>query len=238
SEALIVGLDVTGSMGEVVEGLHKNLPALMRTLHAIRGLQDMQILFMAVGDARHDQVPFQISQFESDNRIDDCLAATVIEGGGGSFGQESYEIALYAAARLTSIDCFEKRKKKGYLFLIGDELPYAYVSSSAIARIFGHRAGQDIPFEEILTEAQEKYEVFFIIPVGSSGAGRPDIREFWQKALGTQHVITLSKPELLASTIAGAVRTNVVISAIGGTTTPSVVDDNDDEDDDTDLNGL
>lgn len=40
---------------------------------------------------------------------------------------ESYELAMYFMARHTSIDCYEKRGKRGYLFMIGDELAYPKV---------------------------------------------------------------------------------------------------------------
>ena len=37
---------------------------------------------------------------------------------------ESYELAMYFMARHTALDCHEKRGKRGYLFIIGDEMAY------------------------------------------------------------------------------------------------------------------
>jgi len=34
---------------------------------------------------------------------------------------------MYFMARKTAIDCLEKRKQRGYLFIIGDEMPYRVV---------------------------------------------------------------------------------------------------------------
>ena len=34
---------------------------------------------------------------------------------------------LYAAARHTAIDCWEKRQKKGYFFMTGDEPAYSHL---------------------------------------------------------------------------------------------------------------
>jgi hypothetical protein len=124
SNAIIISLDVTGSMGRVVRGIHGDLPHLHELLLGHKYIPDPQILFMAVGDATCDQAPLQVGQFESDNRMDQNLENMILEGGGGGQKTESYELALYVAGRHTSIDCWEKRKQKGYLFMIGDEMAY------------------------------------------------------------------------------------------------------------------
>ena len=130
STAIIISLDVTGSMGKVVRGIHANLPQLHELLLGHGYVNDPQICFAAVGDATCDQVPLQVGQFESDNRMDENLENMILEGGGGGQVTESYELMLYLAARHTATDCWEKRKHKGYLFIIGDEKAYANVSAS------------------------------------------------------------------------------------------------------------
>src|SRR6187431_140514 len=127
SLAIAVLFDVTGSMGSVPRVLQTKLPQLLGLLTRKSYATDPHILFGAVGDASCDRVPLQIGQFESDNRMDDDLARIVLEGGGGGQMTESYELAMYFMARHTSLDCFEKRGRRGYLFLIGDELPYPRV---------------------------------------------------------------------------------------------------------------
>jgi hypothetical protein len=79
-------------------------------------------MFGAIGDATCDRAPLQVGQFESDNRMDDDLSRILLEGGGGGQKTESYELAMYFMARHTAADCYEKRGKRGYLFIIGDEL--------------------------------------------------------------------------------------------------------------------
>ena len=54
-------------------------------------------------------------------------ARILLEGGGGGQKTESYELAMYFMARHTAIDCFEKRGRRGYLFIIGDEMAYPRV---------------------------------------------------------------------------------------------------------------
>ena len=90
--------------------------------------------FGAVLDATCDRVPLQVGQFESDNRMDEHLGNMVLEGGGGGQMTESYELAMYFMARHTAIDCHEKRRRRGYLFIIGDETkPGVYVYRNTFA---------------------------------------------------------------------------------------------------------
>ena len=124
-------------MGKVVRGIHADLPHLHELLLGHHYISDPQILFAAVGDATCDQVPLQVGQFESDNRMDQNLENMILEGGGGGQKYESYELMFYMAARHTAIDCFEKRGRKGYLFMIGDEMAYAFVNGAIISRLLG-----------------------------------------------------------------------------------------------------
>ena len=125
STAIAVMFDVTGSMGSIPVTLQKKLPELLGLLLRKGYVPDPQILFGAIGDATCDRVPLQVGQFESDNRMDDNLENIFLEGGGGGQRTESYELAMYFIARHTDIDCWNKHGRKGYLFIIGDEMAYA-----------------------------------------------------------------------------------------------------------------
>jgi len=64
SVALILGLDVTRSMGIVPHELLKDgLPKIFSTITEA-GVQDLQLMFVAIGDHYTDEAPLQISQFE------------------------------------------------------------------------------------------------------------------------------------------------------------------------------
>lgn len=118
-------LDVTGSMGDIPQTLaRRELPTFMKLLTDC-GVADPQLMFMAIGDATSDRAPLQVGQFESTaNLMDQWLTWSYLEGGGGGTGEESYELAFYVIAQHTDMDCWVKRKKRGYLFVTGDELPY------------------------------------------------------------------------------------------------------------------
>lgn len=165
SLGVIFALDVTGSMGDIPDLLaRKELPTFMKLLTAC-GIADPQLLFMAIGDANSDRAPLQIGQFESTAELmDQWLTWSYMEGGGGGSGEESYELAFYAAAQHTDLDCWTKRRKRGYLFLTGDELPYPAVSRHQIEALIGSKLDEDIPIEEVIAAAAENYHLFFLIP--------------------------------------------------------------------------
>lgn len=205
SNAIVIGLDVTGSMGAVVRGIHRDLPRLHELLLGHKYIDDPQICFAAVGDATCDRVPLQLGQFESDNRMDQQLENMVLEGGGGGQKTESYELLLYFAGQRTAIDCWEKRKKKGYLFIIGDEMAYPRVKQREVNGLFGGGLERDLPIADALARASEKYHVYFVIPGGASYGGDEQVYGFWTSLLGPQGVIKLADPSDTSEAIALAI---------------------------------
>ena len=204
SRAVAVLFDVTGSMREVPLILQKNLSTLFGLCLRRGYLAHPAILVGGIGDATCDAAPLQVGQFESGNEIEDDLSRLYLEGGGGGQMTESYELALYFLARKTKIDCFEKRGKKGYAFLIGDEMPYRHLKRSEVRRVFGDILEEDIPIKTLVEEAREKWELFFVIPNLSSYYDDPRVLEHWRGLFG-QNVFRLEDPagisELIASTI-------------------------------------
>ncbi|MEZ0093355.1 hypothetical protein [Streptacidiphilus sp. EB129] len=201
SLAIAVLFDVTGSMQTVPRILQTKLPELFGLLLRKGYTQHPQILFGAVGDATCDRVPLQLGQFESDNRMDDHLGNIFLEGGGGGQMTESYELAMYAMARHSSLDCHEKRGRRGYLFLIGDEMPYGKVKAKEVRAVIGDHLQADIPLTALIPELQHRYDVYFILPAGASHAGNPKVLATWRALLG-QNVIELDDLGAVCETIA------------------------------------
>jgi len=121
SVPIVVGFDATGSMGSVPRVVQKKLSGLFGLLTRKGYVEDPQISITAYGDAECDRVPLQISQFESDNKIDDNLDNLFLEGGGGGNGGETASLLWYYLINHTATDAWDKRGKKGYLFVIADE---------------------------------------------------------------------------------------------------------------------
>lgn len=206
SLAVAVFLDVTGSMGRIPEYLirHK-LGALMDTMidHKIA---DPQIMFSAIGDHHSDRAPLQVGQFESGtDELSAGLTNIFLESGGGGTMQESYLLAWLAAGRHTSIDCFEKRAQKGFLFTIGDEASWSMVEAAKLKAILGYSQAEDMTDQELLQQAQRMYHVFHIHANETHYRNHPKVIDYWRGMLG-QNLLILDDhnavAELIASTIA------------------------------------
>jgi hypothetical protein len=205
-ESLAIGVmfDVTGSMGGVPRILQKKLPQLMGLLLRKGYVEHPQILMGAIGDAISDRGSLQVGQFESGIEMDEDLERFWLEGGGGGSQQESYQNAVYFFARHTSIDCFEKRGKKGYLFLTGDEAPYPTVRAAEVAHLIGDSLQADIPTAQIIAEARERYHVFFVIPQGASYSREAWLKRTWVDLLGAENVLE-TDPEAISECVALAI---------------------------------
>ncbi|MEU4744864.1 hypothetical protein AB0G02_30985, partial [Actinosynnema sp. NPDC023658] len=168
STPIAVLFDVTGSMGRVPQIMQRKLGKLHGLLQRKGYLTDPQLLFGGIGDADSDRVPLQVGQFESDNRMDEQLRTIFLEGNGGGQKSESYELAAYFIARHVVTDAWQKRGRKGYLFLIGDELNKPRLEARHIRRIIGDDVKQDIDPASVYRELERKWHVYFILPDQSS----------------------------------------------------------------------
>lgn len=202
SNAIIIGFDVTGSMGKIPTTFAKDkLPGLMRMLLAENAIPHPQILMAAVGDVHSDQAPLQVGQFESGLEMDMWLTKLWLEGNGGGQSSESYDILAYWAATHTSIDCFEKRGKKGYLFIIGDENYYKKTEAEYVRKFIGDDLQADIPIQQVMEMAQEKYEVFRICVATSYPDGH---LKQWRELLG-ERAVFLDNPDNVCEFIAAQI---------------------------------
>lgn len=205
SVPIVVFFDVTGSMHEVPRLLQQKLAFLFEYVIARGGVEHPQILVGAFGDATCDSVPFQIGQFESDNRVDEQLRLLFLdEQGGGGQVSESYGLAFYALSRLTATDAWEKRGRKGYCFTIGDEMSWP-LKATEIKEIFGTEIQEkQLEIDELIREAQEKWHLFHIIPAATSHGKELRIQKFWQELLG-QHVLKIDDIDKICELIAAQV---------------------------------
>lgn len=201
SLAIAVFFDVTGSMGAVPRTLQKKLPRLLGLLKDNRYVQDPQLMFGAIGDATCDRAPLQVGQFESDNRMERYLEHILLEGGGGGQKTESYELAMYFMARHTTIDCFEKRGKRGYLFIIGDEMPYPGVKPREVSAWIGDELPQPVAIRNLIAQLTRRWDTYYILPEGASYAGDGQVLGTWRALLG-QNVIELADLDAVCETIA------------------------------------
>jgi hypothetical protein len=203
---VMVMLDVTGSMASVPGIVQRKLPKLMEILLDKGYCKDPAILVGAVGDALSDRVPMQAGQFESGIEIDEQIGHLYLEAnGGGGEPQESYQLALYLAARCTATDAWEKRGKKGFLFIIGDEKPYGGSPPEEFKRIFDHTVQETVLTRDLVREAKERWHIFYLMPKGTSHYKQPDITDAWAGLIGSENLIMLDDPNLVCETIGATV---------------------------------
>jgi len=199
SHPIILGLDVTGSMGSVLETISKKLNLLITEIFERKPVEDPQIMFVAFGDARCDSRPLQVTQFESDIRIAEQLNDVYFEKRGGGNGGESYALPWYFAARHTKLDNFDKRGQKGYLFTIGDECCHPELTASQIETFIGDDIEKDLTAEEVLTEVSRMYEVYHLIV---EPCYNQDVTGSWRNLLGKNAIMVENVdniPEVIVS---------------------------------------
>jgi len=195
SVSIILGLDVTGSMGSIPHHLVKEgLPQIMgRIIQS--GTKDPQLMFLALGDHEYDRSPLQVGQFESsDELLDKWLTNVYLEGGGGGNTGESYLLAWYFAAFHTSIDCFEKREKKGFLFTIGDEPTLPDIPAKALQGIMGEGQYESFHAATLLDKARESYHVYHLHIKQTYAGSMQATMDGWKQLLG-DHLIILENHE-------------------------------------------
>lgn len=199
---VMVFLDVTGSMGRIPEAIVKNkLGALMNTI-IDNGIIHPQVFFGAIGDHHCDTAPLQVGQFESGTEeLDKWLTSVYIEGRGGGQNMESYLLAWLVAGRHTSIDSFEKRNQKGFLFTIGDEKNWDSLDADTLKNLLGYPQAEKLTDVQLLEEAQRLYNVYHIHINEASYRDDPNVLGYWRKMLG-ERLIILDDYNAVCETIA------------------------------------
>lgn len=192
---VILGLDVTGSMGSACAAVARQLDKIITKLYA--DVKDVEFMVMGIGDFAYDDAPLQVSQFESDVRICDQLGKIWFERGGGGNAFESYTAAWYFAMKHTDLDCW-KRGKKGIVITMGDEPLNPYLPGREFNRIFGY-GGQDIDTAELYKQVSEKYDIYHIIITDRESSAWRYLerdKETWGKLLDGQHLFVKNSNEL------------------------------------------
>lgn len=201
SYPIIIALDVTGSMGSVPHYLVKEgLPNIMKAIME-KGIEDPQILFVAVGDHEYDKVPLQVGQFESsDKLLDHWLTKVYLEGGGGGGGNggESYMLAHYFAIYHTATDSLAKRGKKGVLITIGDELNLRSISGSTVKSIMGtgREYKNSYTSSELISQARESWEVYHLHTNGRTTQNGVDVASDWRELIGDGLIVEHDKSKI------------------------------------------
>jgi hypothetical protein len=204
STPIVIGFDVTGSMGDNPALIQESLKQLFGMLIRKDIVSDPQIAIGAYGDAYCDRVPLQIGQFESDNRIDDELDNVLIEGcGGGNDGETSSLLARFVGSNIRT-DAWEKRGKKGYFFLIGDEKTFG-CKGEQLRQFMGLPQASDESEDDIFARVREQWDVYMLLIDNYSSKAQHSKEQYTKLTGGEQHVITIADGSLAAATIVSVI---------------------------------
>lgn len=210
SNAIIIDVDVTGSMGVIADYFVKTgIGVLFDNILDRKPVSDPHLMIMANGDATCDSSPLQVSQFEADIAIAKQLEKVYVEHGGGGNDYESYELPWYFAANHISMDCWEKRGKKGYLFTIGDEEPSRGVIASQVSEFIGDTPQSNISLEDMYEIVSRMFHVYHIIVKEGSHCKYhfDDVMTKWTALMG-QHAIVLRDYTKLSEVIESIIEVN------------------------------
>lgn len=196
---IVVGLDVTGSMGYLaVEIASGALNELITKLYSTECVQDPALMCAAYGDYQ-DEFPLQVTQFESDIRIAEQLLEIYFENRGS--GQVVPTLLWEFLSRHTNIDAIQKRGKKGYVFTIGDSAPIRTepkkIYPSLVSRVIGDN-DNDLSRDLILREVSQKFHVFHIM-VDRTQRGNQDCLPGRKIVIAETEIKSL--PQIIISTI-------------------------------------
>lgn len=201
SSAIVIGLDTTGSMGGVVVNIAKKLEVVVGEIFERMPVTDPQIMFSFIDDTFAYDNPLQVTQFEVDTRIAEQLTDMKFTGRGGGNSFESYTLLWYFCSRHTSIDCYEKRQKKGFLITMGDDGFPKELTVNEIKDVFGDTVSGPVSTKELLAEINKKYEVYHMCITEGSSYRDSDYGD-WENLLGS-HAIKVNDytkiPEIIVS---------------------------------------
>ncbi|SCW28555.1 hypothetical protein SAMN02910456_00349 [Ruminococcaceae bacterium YRB3002] len=167
STPIIIGFDVTGSMGYLAEEIAKN--SLNKTITEIYDKQPVtnpHVMCAAFTCPGGHEGSLQVTQFEADIRVIEQLFELRVNYGGNTYSYDN--LVWYFASRHTDIDCYNKRGKKGFIICIGDEIcgydDGDYLTKRDMESVFDDK---DVPAHlnlmDLYNEVSERYEVFHII---------------------------------------------------------------------------
>jgi hypothetical protein len=164
----------------------------------------MEVSFAAIGDATCDNHPLQVNQFGKGLALEDHVKALYGEGGGGGQTTESYELYAWLADNKVRTP----NATKPFLFIVGDEKPYATVNPSQVRHYIGDDLQGPVPGVDVWKSLVSKYSLFFLqkpYDTGFDGDVTKDVTGTWSRLIGKQRIVPLPSPDRVVDIAMGIV---------------------------------
>ncbi len=177
---LIIAVDVTGSMASWPFEIFDRLPLLYNTLSQYR--EDLEICFAAIGDARVDTWPLQVTTFASGFDLEQLLSSLFGEGGGGD-APESYGLFAHWVNTHVTVP---KLEEQPFMIVFGDVTMHPKVSKDTVAHYLGDKVRADVDSLAAWKKVTQNWNTWFLRrPTGKRG---DKVDEQWGKAIGEQKI--------------------------------------------------
>ncbi|MBT3239971.1 MAG: hypothetical protein HON98_04265 [Chloroflexi bacterium] len=177
---LIIAVDVTGSMSTWPGEIFDRLPLLFNTLSQYR--EDLEICFVAIGDAKVDRWPLQVTTFASGFDLEQQLGSLYGEGGGGD-APESY--GLFAHWVNTHVEIADTDEKP-FLIVFGDIDMHEEEPHQFVTQILGDKSSKSVESIKAWNKVSDNWNTWFLRrPNGKIG---DKVDKMWGKAIGEQKI--------------------------------------------------
>ncbi len=187
---IIVCLDVTGSMSQWPEEIFRRLPQLYQVACDYFGTQDIDVLFIAHGDARTDRHAIQVGRMARGQALELELASFDRSCGGGGQATESHEIvATYLRDQL---DVSSARLV--YTFFVTDEAACATVDPPLVQRELGIDVrDKELDTATLFKTLGQRMSIYTVLCSTNSYGDNEQkaIHSFWDKTVGKEHILPL-----------------------------------------------
>lgn len=199
---VIISLDVTGSLSSWPEEILKRLARLYQVACDYFGTDNLDVLFIAHGDARTDQNPIQVARIGRGQELEPILASFDCTCGGGGQGTESHEIvAAYLAKQL---DVSSARHV--YTFFVTDEAACSSIDPRLAKRELGITLETaDLDTKRVFDQLRKRMSVYTVLCATRwyNDAVCKDIAAFWENLLGREHILPLDDARRVVDVMLG-----------------------------------
>jgi len=209
---IVFALDVTGSMGNWSKIIYEKMPMFYGQIMMQNYLSEPSISFCAIGDAKTDNAPLQVSEFGQGKEIDQLISKMFLEGKGGANKHESYELSAYFYDKYVDLS----NTQLPFYFVTGDEGFWDELEGKTIEKVIGSHIDEKISGKQIWKNLMAKYNVFLVKKPYYTAKVEPQIRSQWVHAIGEERVLMIETPKACIDVILGAIAITSGIRDLNG----------------------
>jgi hypothetical protein len=214
--ALVLVVDVTGSMGTWPRTIFQKIPTLYAEANAAiqskdlkemkksgKTLEDkLEMSVIAIGDTYSDSQPLQVVDFSKGGELVKGINKIYPEGGGGAFGRESYGLAAYYLDKHCKTSNMPKDTKPILVFACDEDF-YDTITASEAKKYTGDTT-ESKDTDALVKRLSKKFDMYVLRP---EPEGETEVykraHEHWKKLIQDERVMKMSDPKRLVDCIIG-----------------------------------